>query len=324
MGDSFSNVIGGRFLERQARRYRADTAQPVRRPVFFKTHGYARGVFSVEPDLPAELRVGVFAGGPYDSIARFSGDPADDTSDLEGNTLGLAIKLFGVPGSKILEGSSDATTHDFVLQNSDVFPVAGVQQFMELMEIALKGGSEEYIGLHPEVGRIMAGMKRVEDSVLWASYNSTTPYRFGMDGERYVKYSARIRRKNGGPAIPPGERDEDYLRSDLVRRLGSSGSTLDFFLQFYVDAETTPLDDATVAWDTERSAPVPVATLRFPKQEIREPTAFDHLSFNAWRALADHEPVGSLNRARKVAYALSADARRRMNDEPIAEPDEAT
>ena len=325
MGDVFSNVIGGRFLERQARRYRADTSKPVGRPAFFKTHGCAHGTFTIEPDLPAELRVGVFAGGPYDAVIRFSSDPAKDSSDLVGNTVGLAIELSGVPGPKLLEGSTSSGTHDFVLQNSDVFPAAGAERLMELMEIALEGDAETYMGHHPEIGRIMAGMKKVEHSVLWAEYSSTTPYRFGREPERFVKYSARIGRKTGGPAIAPERRDDHYPRTDLLRRLGRAGSTLDFFVQFFVDAKTTPLDDVTVPWDPQRSEPVRVATLRIPKQTIDfdEPTAFDHLSFNAWHALADHEPVGSLNRARRIAYVLSADARRRMNEEPIAEPDEA-
>ena len=323
MGDVFSNVIGGRFLERQARLYRADTSEPVGRPAFFKTHGCARGTFTADPDLPTDLRVGVFSGGPYDAVVRFSSDPAKDSSDLAGNTVGLAIKLFGVPGPKLLDGSTGSGTHDFVLQNSDIFPAAGAEQLMELMELALEGDAETYLGHHPEIGRIKDGMKKVEDSVLWAEYSSTTPYRFGRDPERFVKYSVRIRRKTGGPAIPPARRDEHYLRTDLLRRLGQAGSALDFFVQFFVDEETTPLDDVTVRWDPRRSEPVRVATLRLPKQSIEDPGAFDHLSFNAWHALADHEPVGSLNRARRIAYVLSADARRRMNEESIAEPDEA-
>lgn len=318
--DGFANVIGGRFLERQAKQYRTDTSQPVRRPTFVKTHGCATGTFTVDADLPKEFRVGVFAGSQYEALVRFSSDPAQDPSDLAGNTVGMAIKLLGVPGPKLLDGSTDSESQDFLLQNSDVFPVGNAQQFMELMEVALAGGAEAYMGLHPEVGEIMGAMKKSEESVLWAQYNSTTPYRFGLKGGRYVKYSAAIRKRTGGPAIPLKKRDKDYLGTDFVRRLAKAGSTLDFFCQFYVDAETTPLDDTTVAWDEEASTPCRVASLRLPKQAVADPCAFDHLAFNPWHTLAEHEPVGSMNNARRIAYVLSADARRRMNGVDVAEP----
>ena len=319
--DGCANVIAGRFMERQATRYRTNIAEPVGRAAFYKTHGCASATFTVDPDLPSDLRVGVFAGSSYDALVRFASDPSKDTSDLAGNTVGMAIKLFGIAGTKLLDGVTDADTHDFLLQNSDVFPVGTAKAFMELEEIALSGDAAAYMGLHPEVARILAGMKKQEDSVLWASYNSTTPYRFGTsEGGRFVKYLASVRRKTGGPAIPKGRRDENYLGTDLARRLGKAGCTLDFFVQFHVDDASTPLDDISTPWDPRHSAPVRVASLRIPKQTIDDPTACDHLSFNPWHALPEHEPVGSINEARRVAYVLSADARRRMNGEPIAEP----
>lgn len=36
--------------------------KPALRPVFLKPHGVARGRFTIRPNLPEELRVGVFAG----------------------------------------------------------------------------------------------------------------------------------------------------------------------------------------------------------------------------------------------------------------------
>src|SRR5262245_49375544 len=48
---------------------------PATRPVFLRLHGVAHGTLAVRPDLPDDLRVGVFARKPeYPVWVRFSGD----------------------------------------------------------------------------------------------------------------------------------------------------------------------------------------------------------------------------------------------------------
>src|SRR5207253_1325203 len=74
---------------------------PVRRAVFLKPHGQARGTFTVEGGLPDALRVGLFAGHSYQAWVRFSSDTLPGIADA-GTTLGMAIKLFHVPGPKLL------------------------------------------------------------------------------------------------------------------------------------------------------------------------------------------------------------------------------
>jgi len=44
------------------------------------------------------------------------------------------------------------------------------------------------------------------------------------------------------------------------------------------------------------------------------------LFFNVWHGLAAHQPLGSVNRARRVAYAASAEFRATHNNRPLAEP----
>src|SRR5690242_10726036 len=94
--------------------------RPALRPGFLKVDGCAHGSFTGRPDLPAELRIGVFQQASFPAWVRFSSDTLPDRADLH-TTLGLAIKLYGVPGRKLLAPEEDATTHDFVLQNHDVF-----------------------------------------------------------------------------------------------------------------------------------------------------------------------------------------------------------
>src|SRR5580700_6102283 len=90
---------------------------PARRPVFLKPHGVARGHFDPVPDLPDDLALGVLGLGRLRAWVRFSSDTQPTSADLR-STCGIAIKLFGVPGPKLL---GDSVTHDFLLQNHDVF-----------------------------------------------------------------------------------------------------------------------------------------------------------------------------------------------------------
>jgi hypothetical protein len=107
---------------------------PATRPVFLRLHGVAHGTFAVRPDLPADLRVGVFGQQPEFPVwVRFSGDIQPGSPDLKG-TAGIGTKLFGVEGEKLLPPDQDATTHDFLLQNHDVFFVDTAKDMCEFFD----------------------------------------------------------------------------------------------------------------------------------------------------------------------------------------------
>ncbi len=312
------------FLGLQASRY-VDPDRRVQRPVFLKPQGHARGVFTVQPDLPEALRIGVFAQREYSAWVRFSSDTVPQVPDDANSTLGLAIKLLGVPGRKLLGGEVQALTHDFVLQNHDVFFVDDAEAFADFSEASLSSAEafEAFLASHPATGPILEEMRKAEDSVLRARYSSTVPYAFG---ERFVKYALRPG-KGTRPPRPQTERGPDFLRKDLRRRLLKDGAHFDFFLQFQKDAESMPLEKATVRWSEELSPLIKVATLVLPAgQDIDtpgQPEAIDNLSYSPWHALPEHVPVGSINRARRAVYKASADYRRRRNHVPIGEPLEA-
>src|SRR5882724_9245294 len=75
---------------------------PATRPVFLRLHGVAYGRLEINPQLPHELRVGVFAQQTaYPVWVRFSSDVQPGTPDFK-STCGIALKLFGVKGPKLL------------------------------------------------------------------------------------------------------------------------------------------------------------------------------------------------------------------------------
>jgi hypothetical protein len=138
---------------------RISTGQwPAKRPVFLKPHGVAHACFEILPELPESLRVGLFAiGGSLRAWVRFSSDTLPTKPDLK-TTCGIGIKVFGVPGPKLL-GEGD--TQDFLLQNSDIFFVDTAKDFCEFTQAGVVQGSyDPYLHAHPATKRILDQMAK--------------------------------------------------------------------------------------------------------------------------------------------------------------------
>ncbi|MFI1396220.1 LodA/GoxA family CTQ-dependent oxidase [Streptomyces sp. NPDC020681] len=295
--------------------------EPVLRPVFVKYHGTARGVLTVVPDLPPELSIGFLRvaqeqEGGLSAWVRFSSDTLPSRTDFR-RTVGMGIKLFGVPGPKLLEEESQADTQDLVVQNHDVFFVDTAQDFCEFQQDPVA-----YQNAHPDTRRILEEMRKPEESALKATYWGVLPYAFGPD--RYVKYKlVPVGCPPGDPQAAPPDEDPSFLRSDLRHRLSAGEAVFDVMLQFRTDPDRMPLDRATVRWEEAQSVPVRVARLTLHQQDTlaRGQDAYgDNLAYNPWHSLPEHRPISSVAEARKVVYLASAARRRDANGIPATEP----
>ena len=79
-----------------------------------------------------------------------------------------------------------------------------------------------------------------------------------------------------------------------------------------------PIEDASVIWDEAVSPFIPVARLTIENQDLSSDQAMsacEHLSFNPWQSLAEHRPLGGINRVRKRIYADLAAFRESANSE---------
>ena len=294
---------------------------PAKRPVFLRLHGVAHGRFEVVPDLPEDLRVGLFGQRmAYPAWVRYSSDIPDGVPDLK-STVGIGIKLFDVAGDKMLPPQVQAPTLDILLQNMDVFFVNDAHDMCAFTRASLTGAAaaDAWLKAHPETQRILDAMQKVVPSVLETDLWSVIPFRFG--DQRYCKYKLEPELVPPGPA--PDYDDPDYLRIDLEQRLNNGEARFRFMVQLQTDPATMPLDKAMVPWSEEASPPIHVATLILPRQDITargQSNYGETLAFNPWRTLAVHEPVGSIAEARKVVYRASAELRRDVNGEPLGEP----
>ena len=291
---------------------------PAKRAVFLKPHGCATATFEVL-DVPAKYKVGLFATpGKHRAFTRHSSDTVPTKPDQANNTIGFAVKVLDVPGTKILAGEEQFTTHDFLMQNINVFFSDTAADFLAFNEAAFSGKFDDYTKKHPRTGEILTAMEKPVENVLGSRYWSTTPYRFG--DKEYAKYTARPCTAPAAEAIPTG--DNNYLRTRLVRDLKANEACFELQVQLRgAPAAEFPLDAATVEWDETKSVPQTVAKITIAKQDIDQNEALcENMSFTAWHALPEHRPVGSINKARGLVYKHLADLRRSRNNIPLTEP----
>jgi catalase len=296
-----------------------------------KAHGLVRAQFIVEPNLPAAYRYGVFAEPrSFDSWIRFSNGAPKAAPDSKGDVRGVAIKLMGVPGEKVMADEKDAVTQDFLLCNHPVFFVRNVSDY-SLFLGAITGGSLKgflnfLVSFRPfrlrfhEVGILIGAVLAKIPSPLAIRYWSQTPYSLGPSAVKYsVKPSAGYTAPAGG--IPKD--DADYLRHTMAAELADSDVCLDFMVQLQGSPTKMPVEDPTILWDERQSPFKKVATIRIPKQvfdtaELNQ--LAENLSFTPWHTLPAHQPLGGINRVRRVVYEVISRLRHSVNGVPRQEP----
>jgi hypothetical protein len=286
-----------------------------------KMHGCVRAEFSINADLPQDLAIGVFQRErTYQAWMRFSNSSGSVAPDSKGDIRGVAIKLMSVEGTKLLPDETDGTTHDFILISDDRFVTRDVAEFDRLVG-ALTGGPLKMLWFfvcNPRAARnLLTGLKRFSNP-LTIRYFSCVPY---LLGSRAVKYSLTPR--NAHDEAPPANPSEDYLKEAMARQLASSAAVFDFAIQFQMDPKAMPIEDPGVRWEEAVSPFHKVGTITIPAQVFDTPARQefgDNLSFNPWRSLPEHRPLGGISRARLQVYQALSSFRHERNQSPRAEP----
>jgi hypothetical protein len=288
--------------------------KPAERAVFRKQHGIAYGDFVINADIPEAFKKGIFASESYKSAIRFSSDTGPTSPDLH-TTMGIGLKLFGVDGPKLF---GEGTNADFIFQNIDRFFARDAQQMCSFTTAgAIDHNYDDYINDHPELASVLQAMLKEEASCLSASYWAILPFKLGKSN--IVKY--RLVPDDTYKGAPFD--DDNYLKLDLEKRLRNGDATFRFEIQPRTNDKTMCLNNAQAVWTTEESPYICIAKLHLPKQDITAigQAGFGNgLSFNIWRTLEAHQPLGSIAEARKEVYAASAQARHQANGQPQEEP----
>ena len=311
-----------------------------------KHHGCVRAEFVVEPDLPDEYRVGLFREPKtYPAWVRFSNGAEDD--DRKPDAHGMAVKLMGVDGPKVLDAERDATTHDFVMVDSPAFFLPDAAEYAEFTAAMLKAK-----GLQPSLVRSALGFLPGEAArpadpgpallpPVPARRCSAGPKRSRASGSPtrstpvLEHHALPLRRRPGDEvhrpsptsldARAPGRRAAaDYLREAMAAHLATGDVVFEFQVQLQTDERSTPVEDPTVVWDEAVAPPQTVARIRIPAQEfgsrradgvLREPVV------HPLARLPEHRPLGGINRVRKDVYTELSPIRHEWNGVPSREPE---
>ena len=296
-----------------------------------KGHGVVWAEFTVEPSLPDDLKVGVFKepGKTFSSWIRFSN--AADKDDTKNGLHGMAIKLMGVEGKKVLESEQDETTQDFISVDHPVFFIRNAQDFASFFSVLAESDGKPPLkfflpGANPlkwhtrEFQLLLAMKQKKITSPLATEYWSATPYQLGS---KAIKFAVKPAVSQTDQVVRAVGKTETYLHEAMVEQLKEQDATFDFLVQRQTDPVKMPLEDATVEWSEKESPFQKVATIIIPRQVFDSPeqTAFgENLSFNPWHSLPEHAPLGSLNQVRKVIYQALSEQRHQYNKVAVKEP----
>lgn len=295
----------------------------VHRALHAKANVVARAEFEVLAGLPPHARVGFFTEPKqYEAVVRFSNGGAAPKSDKKPDVRGVAVKVLGVGGKKLIPGMESALTQDFLAILTASQPFATPEDFVWFVVAAQSPATllpKALFRLGPGrlftlLARLKKGLGAPMTAIHTSRYFSALPIKFGTLA---AKYSFVPLDADAGPAAVNGELAEGFSKLLEARPL-----RWELQMQFYTDERATPLEDSTVDW----TGPwVPVARLSLPQQSVSSEQGkalsawAEGLSFDPWHAQEEFRPLGAMMRARNAAYRVSTQARRAVA-EPTALP----
>lgn len=293
-----------------------------------KAHGCVRADFHVSKNIPVQFAKGMFIPDrSYQTWIRFSNASNDaSNADIKKDARGIAIKILGVSGQKILESEKQATTQDFIMINHPVFFANDAKRYLSFMNdvnshnMVRKLHIPFALGFKGTMNALGARNSQIANP-LYARYWSMVPYQLGLGNDRQaVKYS--VRACSMQPNNLPKNPSHDFLREALKKTLQSTDACMEFLIQPRTSNQML-VEDSMTEWD-EKAAPFyQVATIHIPKQNFDTPEQnkfCENLSFTPWHALPEHKPLGAVNRMRKVIYENISRVRHDMNSALRQEP----
>lgn len=326
-----SAIVSAREISRIAHQHNGpEYGDHYRRDAHAKATGCLRAEFEVNGDIPAQFQHSVFAqpGQTYKAWIRFSNGDMLVQPDSKGDARGMAVKVMGAEGSVIAPELGDGN-QDFIMTNTPAFFNRNIFDYAENMQhLAKLDRRGWFINLWPprlhlqEMLRAYQTVSSQIDNPLAEQYFSMLPYQLG---ETTVKFSSRPCAGVHYSADADKTAD-DFLTRQMATTLESGSACFEFMVQPRATGDAVadmPLDDATVIWEESAAPFVPIARIHIPPQTFTgeaQQHFCENLSMNPWRAVGKWEPLGSLNRARRLVYHAVSEFRHQRNEAPQQEP----
>ncbi len=301
---------------------RPKTPEGPGRALHTKPHVGVVGELRVNP-LQAPLNQGPFATpGTFPLYLRFSNGTFGRQHDGVPDVRGVALKLVGVPGKKLIPGLEDKQTQDLLLIQNKAFGMKGPDEFIKLVRIAVKGKALLVPRLLAAFGLVggfklikgIASMPKVP-SMATGTFYTCVPHRYGEDACKLSIVPLQ-------PPAPPPAKGYSSLRDDLIARLKTGPLEWSLRVQLFLDEATTPLEDASVEWPEDKSPFREIGRVVIPRQDVTSARGqeiealVESLSFDPWHSVEALRPLGAVMRARSAAYREST-----MERKAAAEPE---
>ena len=227
-----------------ARRWSATTpAGRTLRDAHPKMHGCVRGEFSIEPNLPEHLRVGIFAQPQtFPAWIRFSNRAGPSRADSKGDIRGAAIKLMDVHGSEARDDRR--RRHDARLHPDQRQPLRhqGRRAVRRAGRRAHRRTARRwrwFFLTHPRAARnLWVSLKRFSNP-LGIRYFSVAPYLLGSRRREILADPARCRRA----AAPSELLGRLPARSHGASTSVAASAVFDFSVQLQIDPDAMPIED---------------------------------------------------------------------------------
>lgn len=265
--------------------------------------------FEVADTLPAPLQVGFLRpGAKYEGFGRFSRAQSYNRKDLSFDGRGFAFRIATEDGPQdfLLSNTPVSFAPDPVIfvKAGEVFANSNVLTAPFKLIVALGA----CMGLRV-TGNLLFGTPARRITLTSQRYWSRVPFQLGAIALKLVAVPVpadEVRCSGSGP---------DFLTHQLRDDLRHSDRTFSLHAQLFVDEARTPIEDASREWK-ERDTPLaPIGRVVIPRQDLDEPASRawaasieSEAAFNPWNT-AHLRPVGSMNRARRQAYDVSATTR---------------
>ncbi len=306
---------------RDVQRARAQSHGAVSRALHAKPHVGLKAELRVRDGLPSWAAVGIFSGpGTFKAWVRLSNGAGAHQSDRLGDVRGLALKVTGVPGKKLIPGLEDAPTQDFLAILTPSMPFKSPEQFVGVVRAAsgpkllalprLLGTLG--IDTFRLLGQLQRGMAVKVDSLVEQTFFSVLPVRWG---DAAVKYS--FVPVSPPPRTTPVLASDQHFADDVKARVVGAALRWTLRVQGFVDEASTPIEDPTREWT---SPWVEVADVVVPMQDPSSAQGravaaqVEAFSFDPWHAPLEFRPLGAMMRARSNAYRDSTMERKAASE----------
>jgi hypothetical protein len=146
-------------------------------------------------------------------------------------------------------------------------------------------------------------------------YWTTTPSQYGGQGTA-AKFS--VAPCSTVTSKLPDSLEQGYLQDNMATHLARAPVCLQLLVQHQVDPLAQPIEDPSILWDPAEAPMTPVAKISFYEQTFRSVPALlacEREIFDPWESLPEHEPLGGMNRVRRIVYQAIADFRLQSHEE---------